>query len=173
MIFSSCETDINEVNQITSKEIFAKETAKNVDIIYTENALLEAKLKSPQLDRYETDNPYFEMPIGMKITFYNDEKEKESELTANYGISYDNEEKMEARDDVVVINKKGEKLNTEHLIWDERKEMIYSDEFVKITTKDEILYGEGFEANQNFSKYKIYKIKGTINLADSDSTQNN
>ena len=46
---------------------------------------------------------------------------------------------MEARKNVVVVNEKGETLNTEHLIWDERSEKLKSDEFVKITRKDEII----------------------------------
>jgi hypothetical protein len=71
---------------------------------------------------------------------------------------------MEARKNVVVVNEKGERLNTEHLIWDEKKEKLLSDDFVKITTKDEIFYGNGFEANQDFTKYRIYKLKGTISL---------
>ena len=49
-------------------------------------------------------------------------------------------------------------------MWDEGKELLSSDEFVKISTKDEIIYGEGFEANQDFSKYKIFKVKGRITI---------
>lgn len=71
---------------------------------------------------------------------------------------------MEARKNVSVINQKGERLNTEHLVWDERSEKLTSDEFVKITTKDEIIFGNGFEANQDFTKYKIFNIKGTISI---------
>jgi hypothetical protein len=66
----------------------------------------------------------------------------------------------------VVINEKGDKLNTEHLMWDKKKRMIYSNAFVKITTADEVIYGDGLEANESFTKYKITKIKGTINLKD-------
>ena len=65
---------------------------------------------------------------------------------------------------MVVVNEKGEQLNTEHLVWDEKQEKLLSDEFVKITTKDEIIFGNGFEANQDFSKYRIFKIKGTISI---------
>ena len=71
---------------------------------------------------------------------------------------------MIARKNVVVVNEKGEQLNTENLVWDEKSEKLLSNEFVKITSKDEIIYGTGFEANQNFSKYKIFNIKGTISL---------
>jgi LPS export ABC transporter protein LptC len=71
---------------------------------------------------------------------------------------------MEARNNVVVTNSKGETLNTEQLMWDERSEKLYSDVFVKITTPDQIIFGEGFESNQNFTQYRINKIKGTIKV---------
>ena len=32
------------------------------------------------------------------------------------------------------------------------------------TRKDEIIYGTGFEANQDFTRYKIFNIKGTISI---------
>ena len=71
----------------------------------------------------------------------------------------------------MVVNKKGETLNTEHLIWEEKTEKIHTDEFVKITTEDEVIFGHGFESNQDFSKYRIKKIKGTIDLKDAESTE--
>ena len=71
---------------------------------------------------------------------------------------------MIVRKNVVVINEKGNQLNTEHLVWDEKQQKLLSNEFVKITTPDEIMYGTGFEANQDFSKYRIFNIKGTISL---------
>lgn len=173
IIFYSCETDVARVQQITYNKNLPQETAYNIDIIYSENAFLQARLKSPKMDRYETENPYIEFPKGIKITFFDKNKEIQSELTANYGISFEKKEIMEAKDNVVVINKKGEILNTEHLIWDKSKGNIVSDEFVKITTPDEIIFGDGFESNQDFSQYKIFKIKGTINLHENDSTKNN
>jgi hypothetical protein len=74
---------------------------------------------------------------------------------------------LEAKGNVVIINEKGEKLNTEHIVWDQKKETINSDVFVKITTNTEILMGDGLESNQSFTKYKILKIRGIINLKDS------
>jgi len=39
---------------------------------------------------------------------------------------------------------------------------------VKITTADEVIYGDGLESNQDFTKYKIKNIKGTIHLKEED-----
>ena len=42
--------------------------------------------------------------------------------------------------------------------------MVFTEDFVKITTKDEVIYGEVLESNQDFTKYTIKKIRGTIML---------
>ncbi len=124
------------------------------------------------MNYYMTENPYREMPKGLKAIFYDEALNVKSKITADYGIRYEKEQKMEARKNVVVVNEKGEQLNTEHLVWDERREKLLSDEFVKITRKDEIIYGTGFEANQDFTKYKIFNIKGTISVNKEKNDKN-
>ena len=163
-VLFSCENDLNKVKLYSKGKISPQESAKNIKILYSDSAHVEVELIAPLLNRYETENPYIEMPKGFNAIFYNDKLDVKSKLNANYGIRYERDQRMEARKNVTVINEKGDMLNTEHLIWDERKAKLYSNEFVKITTKDEIIFGNGFEANQDFSKYKIFNIKGTISL---------
>jgi LPS export ABC transporter protein LptC len=71
---------------------------------------------------------------------------------------------MTVKNDVIVVNIKGDTLRTELLIWDEKTNKINTNEAVKITTPDEIIYGDGLESNTEFSQYKIFKIKGIISL---------
>ena len=73
---------------------------------------------------------------------------------------------MDARDNVVVINVEGDTLYTEHLIWDGEKEIIFTDDPVEIRTKDDIIFGDGLEANQSFTKYTIKNPRGESNLDD-------
>ena len=87
-------------------------------------------------------------------------------LEADYAIRYEETQLTIIRKDVVVINEDGEQLNTEELIWDPIKKIIYSDQFVRIRTADEILFGTGFEADQEFTRYKILNPEGTLNIRD-------
>ncbi len=164
LFLAGCESDIEKVRLIADKERFPLESADNMELLYSDSARVKVKLTSGRMERYTGEDPYIEMPKGVVVLFYNDSSTVKSSLTANHAVRYENRNIMEARNDVVVINEKGERLNTEHLIWDEKQSKIYSDEFVKITTKDEIIYGNGFEANEDFTRYKIFNIKGTINL---------
>ena len=173
--FISCENDIAVVNSITgeAEKRLPDQSNKNAEFLYSDSAIVRAKLTTPQLDHYAGKKPYFELPKGMNVIFYTIEKKEETKLTANYGIGYDNGnglEKMEAKGDVIVINVKGEKLNTEHLTWNAITKKIYTDDFVKITTKDQVIWGVGMEADQDFSDYQIKNVKGEIYTKDSVDT---
>src|SRR3972149_6545925 len=138
-LFLACETDIEKVKIITAKGNFPIESAKGAEIIYSDSAIVKVKVTAPQLDRYMGKDPYIELPKGIKLLFYDEDLDIASQLTSDYAVRYENDGRMEAKGNVVLINEQGEKLNTEHLIWDEEKELIYSAEFVKITTADEII----------------------------------
>lgn len=166
LVLAACENKMSEIQGISEFDKLPAASSYNFEMIYSDSGIVKAKMEAPKRDNYEGDNPYIEMPIGIKVVFYDSVKKPETTLTAKYGIRRENEGTMEARNNVVVVNSKGEQLNTEQLIWDERSEKLYSDVFVKITTKDEIIFGQGFESNQNFTKYRINKITGTIKVKD-------
>jgi LPS export ABC transporter protein LptC len=167
-----CVNDLQQVEAIMEDELMPVEVADSVQIVYSDSATLKVILEANHLERYLGENPYLEMTQGVHVRFFNNMGQVESELRSNYAVSYENTDIMEAKEDVVVVNKEGETLNTEHLIWEEKTERIHTEEFVKITTEDEVIFGHGFESNQDFTKYRIKKIKGTINLKeDAESTE--
>lgn len=170
IITTGCENDIDVVNTVSSNQkILPSETSKNVEFLYSEAAKITSKLTAPQIDNYTGENAYFEMPKGLKMIFYDNYPKEQTRLTADYGIGFGGAEgmqKMEARRNVVVINEKGDKLNTEHLIWNGVTKKIHTDKFVKITTKDEVIWGDGLEASEDFSEYEIKNVKGQINIKD-------
>ncbi|HLU84277.1 MAG TPA: LPS export ABC transporter periplasmic protein LptC [Vicingaceae bacterium] len=170
IICFGCENDIKEVEQLTKVENVPLKKGKNVELIYSEDAAVKIKVSAPKMEEYANEEPYLEMSEGIKVVFYDSLKQVNTTLTANYAIHRIAKNIMEAKNDVVVVNEKGEQLNTEHLVWSQDSAKIYSDEFVKITTTDEILMGEGFEANEDFTKWKIHKIKGTINLKEQEDS---
>lgn len=167
----SCENDIAVVNSITAatEAQLPLESGKNVEMLYSDSAIVRAKLTTPQLDHYVGKKNFTEMPKGMIIVFFNEERKESNRLKADYGISYDNgkgPEKMEAKRHVQVINEKGDKLETEHLIWDATTKQIYTDEFVKITTKEQVIWGTGLKAKEDFSWYEITHPQGVIQVDD-------
>ena len=171
MLFS-CSNSKQEIERITFTEDFPDESTKNATLYYSDSAKIKSVLKAPVIDRYASaSEPYNEFPGGIDVTFFNDSGQVENTITADYAKHIPNQHWMEAQSNVVVTNKDGDQLNTEQLIWDEANHVIFSEEFVKITTKEEIIYGDGFESNENFSKYNIKHIKGIISVDEDESVQ--
>ncbi len=166
MLFASCEqSNIEIINTITSESNAPTLSVTNTEIIFTKNALIEVKIISKQINRYlNVEDPYTEFPQGLYVEFYDSTQTVTSYIKANYCI-YDETEKLwTAENDVVSVSNEGNTLNTEFLIWDERKGKIYSDRYVRITNEDGIIHGKGFEANQDLSNWTIKKTSGTINI---------
>jgi len=164
-LLSSCENDMSTVKKIASQKEASVETGSDVEALYSDFGKVRAKLNAPVMNHVDdAKNPYTELPAGLHLVFYSDSLHIQSTLTAGYGISYDKSDEMIARNNVVVTNIYGEKLETEELVWNQKTEKISSDKFVKITTKDEIIFGDGFVSNEDISDYKIKKIRGTLQV---------
>ena len=163
-IFYSCENDIQKVKLFADLEKLPSEYLKDATIFYSDSAKITAKLTAKKIDHYTGKRSFTVMPKGINVIFYNSAEQPETKMKADYAIKYDDMDVIESKRNVVVVNEKGETLNTEHLIWDQKKDRIFTDVFVKITTKKEILMGDGLESNQSFSKYKILKLRGTIQM---------
>jgi LPS export ABC transporter protein LptC len=145
--------------------IVTKEFAEKISIDYTDSGKIRARVFSPLLVAVkQIRKPYMEMPKGLKVDFYEVNGDIQSYLTAEYGISYPDDKKVIVRRDVEILNVKGERLNTEELMWDQATGRIYTNKFVKITTKDQIITGQGLESNQSFGDWEILDVIGTLNV---------
>lgn len=155
----------NVAKIMKSDTLLYTQEGSNVTIHYTDSGRLKAKIFAKKLLGYKKDNnDIILMPKGVSGNFFNDSGKVESSLYAEYGISYQNKKITEVSRNVRVMNSKGEKLNTEKLVWDQKKQTISTDKFVRITTKNEILTGDGMESKQDFSNWVIKKPRGFFSL---------
>lgn len=151
---------------LTMPKLSPTQKGTGITMIYTDSARLKMVMKAGKMLTYEKNvkEPFTILPNGLTMKFYNKTEKLEATLKANYGIHYPARKRMEVKYNVEVLNKNGEKLNTEHLIWDEVTKKIHSNAFVKITTGKEIIMGKGFESNEDLTQYKIKEVTGTIQL---------
>jgi len=161
---SGCKNDLDEAKLVTSRANVNIETGKGVVIQYSDHGNTKIKATAKTLTRFNVEKPYLEFSDGIKLVFYSEDRQVGTTMTADYASAVENSNIMTARKNVEVINAKGEKLNTEEIIWDEQKKIIYSNAFVKITTADEIIWGNGMEANEDFTDYVIKKVIGKVKV---------
>jgi LPS export ABC transporter protein LptC len=168
LIFYNCTNDMRDVQALAKPKIKASQVGDSVTMIYTDSAKLKLMVKANRMLLFDKDvsEPFTVLPKGVYVTFFDEEEKVSATLRANYGVRYDNSGKMMARNDVQVVNRKGEKLETEKLTWDEKQQRIYTDAFVKITSDKQVIMGTGMESNQDFSKYEIKKVTGILHIND-------
>lgn len=164
LLVCGCKNDTSNLDWISKRSNVNIERGKDIEIIYSSGGENKIKAIAKEVHRFNVEKPYMTFPNGIKVNFYDATGNVETVMEANTATVYDGSSMMTAKSNVEVINAKGEKLNTEELIWDESKKMIYSNSYVKISTEDEIILGEGMEANETFTDYTIKKITGVIKV---------
>lgn len=149
-----------------TQEDTAMEVAREVEILYSDSAVVRVRVTGPVMHNIvAAESPRQEFPNGVKIEFLENNLSVKSTLTARTAVRRQDKQIVTARDSVVLITAKQEKLETEELIWDENSGKIHTDKFVKVTKPGEIIYGYGLEAEQDFSYWKIIVPKGRIKVA--------
>ncbi|MGD0341352.1 MAG: LPS export ABC transporter periplasmic protein LptC, partial [Bacteroidales bacterium] len=96
------------------------------------------------------------------VIFYDGHKDPQGSVKAKYAKYLNKKNLWELRDSVVVINQTNDRLETEQLFWDQTKDNIYTDRFVKMTNEDQTVIGSGFESDTHLNRRSIKKISGTI-----------
>ena len=168
MLFS-CENDIKKVKELTNAEQLPVIHATDIETIYSDSAIVRLKITGPELKEFaETEDreAYIEFPQGLQAIFYNKSASVESSLDAEYAVFWKKKKQFEARTNVVVRNfTENQELFTEELFWDQEEKRIWSDKFVKIITEKGPTYGEdGFESDENFTKFRIKKSRGRMTV---------
>ena len=95
---------------------------------------------------------------------YNQALDTIATMSSDFAIQDESEKIVEVRNNVVLKNFKQEELNTEQLFWNRDTQQIYTDDFVTLNTKNQIIMGFGFTSDQYFSTYSLSNITGTIYL---------
>ncbi len=169
-IFQACTNDLKDVMALPSNKMTPSQVGDSVTMLYTDSASLKIVLTASRMLLFNKNvsEPFTVLPKGFFITFFDEEEKISSTLKANYGVRYDITKRMEAKYAVQVVNKKGEKLETERLVWDEANKKIYTDAPIKITTPTQVISGKGLNSNQDFTKYEIKEVTGIIKLKNNE-----
>jgi LPS export ABC transporter protein LptC len=142
------------------------EVTHNAEVWYSDSAKIKAHLVTPLIERFRADRNKFEFSEGIHLRFFDPYPNQSALVTSRYGVRYPEEKITELMYDVFVVNESGDTLETEHLIWEEDKDRVYSEKLVKVTTPDETIIAEGFESDPSFREYTFYHIKGTLKSVD-------
>lgn len=164
---SSCE---KKADRITSSDIMnlPSQTVRDGSTIYSDSGKIQIVMSAPLMESYDnTDEPYSIFRKGIDLVYYDGKKDSVGRISAKYARYTAKKNLWELKDSVIVSNfESNYKIETEELFWDQQKDILYNDRFLKITSEDEIVYGTGFESDSRLNKRKIKNVSGPIYLHD-------
>lgn len=164
------ETVIDKANALNEmRDTLPTETIFNFKISYSENGIIKFIVTGDKVINW-THKKEMEFPEGFFVTFYEKDMTIKNTLRADYGINYEDKKIMIAKDNVVLNNFHTEEtLNTDELIWDQNKKLIFSEKFVKITSKEDVIYGNGgFESDETFDVWTIKEPTGDFVIKEEE-----
>lgn len=161
----ACSNKTDDIQELVGKNAAHEDKATDVTIVISEDGHIKATISAKEFIRNQKAKPpYTDMKNNLKVEFFDDSARVESTLTARYARFYEQQNNILIRDSVVVVNKKGEQLETEELVWNQKLKKCYTEKFVRITTPTQVMFGDGLEANQDFTWYQIKNIKGVFQV---------
>ncbi len=161
--FSSCQKKEEVKGTLIIQDMPAM-TSENLKTIYTDNGKTQLIMSAPVVEQYNEDQvARYEFPKGITVEFYDGNPTPKGTITSHWAHYSDADKIWELRDSVVAVNnEKGSVLETELLYWNQAKETVWSDRFVKMTERDQIIMGNGFESDQKLEKVRVKNVTATI-----------
>jgi LPS export ABC transporter protein LptC len=163
----SCEnkTDLPKFEFLTLPSV----TVKNFQTVFDDSGKVQLILTAPLMEKYDNkDAPYTEFREGIKAVFWDGKDVPSGSVTSKYAKYTDSDNTWELKDSVVVIDANKVKLETELLNWNQQKDQIYTDRFVKITDGDQVMQGFGFESDSHLQHRRIKQVSATMYIKDEE-----
>lgn len=163
-MFFSCKDNFKEVQKIGLLSDKPITEAENINTKYTDSGRLKSHLISPKmLDFSNREFSFVEFPQGVNFTIY-DEKGNKNNVIADFAMIYNDTDLIDLQGNVVVTTYSNDTLFTEQLFYDQKREWMFTNEPVKFRQKDQIINGNGFDANKDFTIANVLEYSGTIYL---------
>ena len=174
-IVYSCKGKL-EMTDAVDLEDTPVQTVDDMFVVQTENGLLQMRMESPLMERYENDSLSYELfPKGIEVYGYNEEGLLETELTSDNArhLSYkDGRESWEAFGNVVVRNIiNQERMETDTLYWDRKNEKLFTHCYVRLFSPDGFMQGYGMESDQRARNSVILRPFDSYGVLVHDSTE--
>jgi len=166
--FVSCKNDLDKVAAVDVPEAGPDRVTRDAEYFYTDSGRVQNRLRAGRIAEWAVKPERTEITEGLEVLFYDKLGKEGSVLTARRGTILPTEKRMEVFENVVFINARGERLETEQLTWDQDSARVRTEKPVRIERGGDIIHGQGLDAAEDFSQYTIRRITGIINL-DADS----
>lgn len=160
----SCQPNtIEEIKKLSEQDTFPIAVINNAEVYYSDSGTVTMHIWAPIIKNYLYPNEITILEGNIKGNFYDSIGQVGSIIHCHYAKLDDRNGIVELRKNVKVFNIIDEtEFYSEELIWNRREHNITSTKFIRIITPDKIIWGDGFQSDEELKNYKILKPKGEI-----------
>ena len=175
-IVVSCGDHLREADMLNLSET-PVQTIENMFTVQTKNGKVEMRIEAPLMQTFDNDSVKTDrFPKGLSVYTYNDAGELES-LVFSDNATHKVDKKRHKSDtwsafgNVMIHNViKRETMETDTIYWDETKNEIYTDCYVKMYSPDGFMQGYGMRADDHARNSILRKPFNSYGVTAQDST---
>lgn len=163
VLFASCSAA--SVPEPVDEENVISRQMENMTAITSKNGSRTQRFYTQLLESYEfAKEPFEEYRKGIELVSYDSLEMESSSISADYALHWTKRDLWELKGNVVATGSEGRTLFSQQLFWDRKIKRIYSNVDSKVVEGDDVFIGEGFEADDDFSRWTFRKLKGKVSV---------
>lgn len=165
---SSCKGESNEKTiAVECSDSLAVMSTFDVNTVVSDSGRISYKIIADEWRIYDKRKPpHWAFEQGVYLEKYDREKNIEATVKCDTAYYYSEQKLWKLIGNVDIKNAKDEKFYTHLMYWDQEKEQIYSDAYIRIEQADQVTEGFGFSANQNLTVWQINNTKGIFSIEE-------
>ena len=172
VLFPACSgKDKNLAEAISENDTLPSMTSLGVTTLISDSGITRYKIVAEEWLVHDKKNPpYWAFEKGVYLEKFDTLFRIDASIKADTAYYHEKKKLWELKGNVQILSQRGDKFQTSLLFWDEKKEKVYSDQFIQIEQEDKIIKGYGFESNQDLTEYIIKNTTGIFTVEDTAPT---
>ena len=168
VLFPSCSgSNKNLADAISENDTLPSMTSIGVTTLVSDSGITRYKIVTEEWLIFDKKNPpYWAFEKGVYLEKFDTLFHIDASIKADTAYYYEKKKLWELKGNVQILSQRGDKFETQQLFWDEKKEKVYSDKFIRIEQEDKSITGYGFESNQELTEYEIKNTTGMFTIED-------
>lgn len=148
---------------VTCRDSVPGMTTYNIVSLISDSGVMRYKIVADRWDVYDRLTPsMWAFEEGVYLERFADSLTIDATVKADTAYYYDKKKLWELRSNVHIENLQGVIFDTDLLFWDQDREKVWSDRYIRIQEMDRIIIGYGFTSNQQFDRYAIRNTEGVF-----------
>lgn len=169
IFLTSCQEKQFNAPAIECRDSLAVMSTYGVSTLISDSGRISYKIDAEEWFVFDKRQPpYWAFEKGVYLEKYDHELNIEATIQCDTAYYYSEQKLWKLIGNVDIRNPKDERFFTDLMYWDQEKELIYSDAYIKIEQEDQVTEGVGFSSNQSMTVWEIKNTKGIYAIKEEE-----